>query len=138
MPTTSTAIAEEGEEEGEVDRPVQKALAATEVRKEGEVGGLMGEMGLRDLRDLRRLQIRWLPRSPKLWAKAAKPEEAKAAKAAGAAEAAEAKAAKAATSQEEGILVLQGARANKTPLQTQADLRLLPLEQARSPWRAIR
>ena len=131
-----------------MDRPVQKALAVTEVRKEGEVGGLMGEMGLRDLRDLRRLQIRWLPRSPKLWAKSAAAkagatEAAKLAKAeeakAGAAKAAEAKAAKAATSKEEGILVLyQGARANKTPLQTQADLRLLPLEQARSPWREIR
>ncbi len=121
-------------------RPVRKALAATEVRKEGEVGGLMDEMDLRDLRDLRdllRLQIRWLPRSPNLWAKARASQAAKSSKA----ETTKAKTAKTAkaASKEEGILVVhQGARANKTLLQTQADLRLLPLEQARSPWRAIR
>ena len=54
-----------------MDRPVQKALAATEVRKEGEVGGLMGEMeigeirdlqDLRDLRDKSRPRKRWRPR----------------------------------------------------------------------------
>ena len=57
LPTTSIAIAEEEEEEEEEeDRLVQKALAANEVRMEGEVKGLTDEMEIRVLQDLQDLQ----------------------------------------------------------------------------------
>ena len=58
LPTTSIAIAEEEEEEEEEeeDRLAQKALAANEVRMEGEVKGLTDEMEIRVLQDLQDLQ----------------------------------------------------------------------------------